>query len=60
MSDPYLGTNDDVNRDLHHILTDNTRLMPLKSDYEKDQIEDKMLYNRNEIREDAKRGYRIE
>ncbi|KAM3133378.1 hypothetical protein pb186bvf_014539 [Paramecium bursaria] len=60
MSDPYLGTNDDVNRDLHHILTDNTRLMPLKSDYEKDQIEDKMLYNRNEIREDAKRGYRID
>lgn len=51
MADPYLGSNDDVNKDLHEIITDNSKMMPISYDYgkdfkfDKDRIEDKMLYS---------------
>lgn len=63
MSDPYLGTNDDANRDLHKILNDHSESIPMSHDFGKeykfdmDTIGDKMLFNRNEIKEDSRKGH---
>lgn len=62
LADPYLGTNEDANRDLLEIITDKSSMVPLSHDYGKDlkfdmdRVEEKMLFNRQEIQEDFRKA----
>ncbi|CAD8133163.1 unnamed protein product [Paramecium octaurelia] len=61
LSDPYLGTNDEANKDLNQIFNDTTQMVPVSYDfgsnnYDKDKIEDKMLYSKEEMTENGRLG----
>ncbi|CAK75208.1 unnamed protein product (macronuclear) [Paramecium tetraurelia] len=61
LADPYLGTNDEANKDLNQIFNDTTQMVPVSYDfgsnnYDKDRIEDKLLYSKEEMKENGRLG----
>ncbi|CAD8139635.1 unnamed protein product [Paramecium pentaurelia] len=64
LADPYLGTNDEANKDLNQIFNDSTQMVPVSYDYgsnnyDKDKIEDKLLYSKEEMTENGRLGVEL-
>ncbi|CAD8053212.1 unnamed protein product [Paramecium sonneborni] len=65
LADPYLGTDDEANKDLNQIFNDNTQMVPVSYDfgsnnqYDKDIIEDKLLYSKEEMKDNGRLGVEL-